>query len=101
MSETSTTTLPVITPDVAALLTAKDETIRLLTERVEKFSQQIEWLQRQLFGRKSEKIDPSQPFFDALMIQAIETNPPAAAAPKVESTVVAHTRGVLGSYLNI
>lgn len=92
MSETSTTTLPVMTPDVVALIAAKDETIRLLTERVEKFSQQIEWLQRQLFGRKSEKIDPSQPFFDALMIQAIETNAPAAEAPKVETTVVAHTR---------
>jgi transposase len=92
MSETNTTTLPVMTPDVVALIAAKDETIRLLTERVEKFSQQIEWLQRQLFGRKSEKIDPSQPFFDALTIQAIETNTPAAEAPKVETTVAAHTR---------
>jgi len=92
MNEISTTTLSVVTPDVAALLAAKDETIRLLTERVEKFSQQIDWLQRQLFGRKSEKIDPNQPFFDALMIQAIETNAPAAETPKVESTVAAHTR---------
>lgn len=106
MSETSPTMTAAIPSDVMALqalvveqnaviarLNQQNETvIALLNEQLTKLRQELEWCKRQLFGRKSEKIDPSQPFFDALMIQAIETNPPADEAPKVETTVAAHTR---------
>jgi len=70
----------------------KAEVARLLTEQIEKFKSQIAWLTRQLFGRKSEKIDPNQQWFDALTINAVEQNPPATPAPALEQTVAAHTR---------
>ena len=70
----------------------KDEVARLLTEQIEKFKSQVAWLTRQLFGRKSEKFDPNQQWFDALTIQAVEQNAPASPAPAIETTVAAHTR---------
>ncbi len=70
----------------------KDEVARLLTEQIAKFKSQVEWLTRQLFGRKSEKFDPHQQWFDALTIQAVETNPPATPVAAVETPVAAHTR---------
>jgi transposase len=72
----------------------KDEVARLLTEQIEKFKSQIAWLTKQLFGRKSEKIDPNQMWLDQLTIQAVEENAPAALAPATTQTVAAHTRKV-------
>jgi transposase len=79
---------------IESLRREKDEIKRLLTEQIEKFKSQIAWLTRQLFGRKSEKFDPNQPWFDELMIQAVEQNAPAATAPAVAQTVAAHMRKV-------
>jgi len=70
----------------------KEEVARLLTEQIAKFKSQVEWLTRQLFGRKSEKFDPHQQWFDALTIQAVEQNPPATPVAAVETPVAAHTR---------
>lgn len=70
----------------------KDEVAKLLSEQIAKLKSQIDWLNRQLFGRKSEKIDPNQQWFDGLTIQAIEGNAPAAPAPAVETKVEAHVR---------
>jgi transposase len=77
---------------IESLRREKDEVARLLTEQIAKFKSQVEWLTRQLFGRKSEKFDPHQQWFDALTIQAVETNPPATPAAAVETPVAAHTR---------
>ena len=79
---------------IESLRREKDEVARLLTEQIEKFKSQVAWLTKQLFGRKSEKIDPNQAWFDALTINAVEGNPPAAPAPALEQTVAAHTRKV-------
>jgi transposase len=79
---------------LAALRREKDEMARLLSDQLAQCKRQIEWLLRQLFGRKSEKIDPKQMWFDALTLQAVEGNPPAApaATPPAATTVAAHTR---------
>ena len=79
---------------IESLRREKDEVARLLTQQIEKFKSQIAWLTKQLFGRKSEKIDPNQSWFDALMINAVEGNPPAAPAPATEQKVAEHTRKV-------
>ena len=81
-----------LTAVIHGLQREKNEVARLLTEQIEKFKSQVAWLTKQLFGRKSEKIDPNQQWFDALTINAIEQNPPAAPAPALEQTVAAHTR---------
>ena len=74
-------------------LELKDKTLEMLEDQVKQLKQQIEWMTRQLFGRKSEKIDPNQMWFDELTIQAIEQNPPVEDAPAViETKVEAHTR---------
>ena len=77
---------------IESLRREKDEVTRLLTAQIDKFKSQVEWLLRQLFGRKSEKFDPHQQWLDALTIQAVEQNPPAAPAAAVAQTVAAHTR---------
>jgi transposase len=76
---------------VESLRGEKEEVARLLTEQIGKLRSQVEWLTRQMFGRKSEKTDPNQMWLDALTIQAIEQNPPAVPAPAVTG-IAAHTR---------
>jgi transposase len=77
---------------IGSLRAEKEEVARLLTEQIEKLRSQVEWLTRQVFGRKSEKIDPNQMWLDALTIQAVGQNPPAVPAPAVVAEVAAHTR---------
>lgn len=77
---------------IESLRSEKEEVARLLAEQIEKLRAQVEWLTRQLFGRKSEKIDPNQLWFDALTIQAVEGNAPAAPAPAAVTEVAAHAR---------
>jgi len=77
---------------IESLRGEKEAVARLLTEQIEKLRSQVEWLTRQVFGRKSEKIDPNQMWLDTLTIQAVEQNPPAAPAPAVVAEVAAHTR---------
>lgn len=81
-----------LTAALGDLRSEKTEVVRLLTEQIEKLRSQVEWLTRQVFGRKSEKIDPNQMWLDALTIQAVEQNPPAVPAPAVVAEVAAHTR---------
>ena len=80
---------------IASLRREKDEVSRLFSEQLAKCKSQIDWLQRQIFGRKSEKIDPNQLWLDQLTIQAVEQNSPtvpAATAPVVETKVAEHVR---------
>jgi len=81
-----------LTSLVGSLRREKDEVARLLTAQIEKFKSQVAWLTKQMFGRKSEKIDPNQQWFDALTISAVENNPPAAAVPAKEQTIPEHKR---------
>ncbi len=75
------------------MLRSKDEALGLMEEKIRKLAKQVEWLTRQMFGSKSEKIDPNQMWFDDLALQAIEQNPPSAEKPVgIESEVGAHTR---------
>ncbi len=83
---------PNATAILIELLKQKDDVTRLLTEQIEKFKSQVQWLQQQLFGRKSEKIDPAQLWMDALTLEAVEQNPPSEPAAAVETPVEAHTR---------
>jgi hypothetical protein len=43
-------------PAVSQLLAAKDKSIEELTARVEALSRQLDWLRRQIFGSKSERL---------------------------------------------
>ncbi len=75
------------------MLRTKDETLRLMEEQVKLLTNQVEWLKRQLFGRKSERIDPNQMFLDSMIIEAVEQNPPSEPAPTAPDVVIpAHTR---------
>ena len=76
------------------LLQKQAEMIALLTKEIESNKEQIEWLKRQLFGRKSERavFNPDQLRFDSFFIEAIDNNPPSEPATAVETQVAAHTR---------
>ena len=75
------------------MLRAKDAALALMEEQVKLLTNQVEWMKRQLFGRRSERIDPNQGFLDALMIEAIEQNPPAEPEPaRPDVLVPEHTR---------
>ena len=52
-------------------LRTKDAALGLLEEQVKQLKRQIEWMKRQMFGRKSEKIDPNQMLLDPLIIEAV------------------------------
>lgn len=92
VTETQRALIADLSATVESLRGEKEEVARLLTEQIEKLRSQVEWLTRQQFGRKSEKIDPNQMWLDALTIQAVEGNAPAAPAPAAETEVAAHTR---------
>lgn len=66
---------------LAGLRREKEEVSRLFSEQLAKCKSQIDWLQRQIFGRKSEKIDPNQMWLDQLTIQAVEQNPSRPPQP--------------------
>ena len=75
------------------MLRTKDAALGLMEEQVKLLTNQVEWLKRQLFGRKSERIDPNQMFLDSVVIEAVEQNPPAEPAPAGPDIVIpAHTR---------
>ena len=76
--ETQRALIADLSATVESLRGEKEEVARLLAEQIEKLRSQVEWLTRQMFGRKSEKADPNQMWLDALTIQAVEGNPPAA-----------------------
>ena len=113
----------ILTYDEALLLTRKQaETIALLqlenrqrgdqvdllAKQLANLKEQLEWLKRQLFGRKSERMefDPNQLLLDPILVEAIEQNPPPEPKPEIESPVAAHVRkaaphgrGVLPAHL--
>ena len=89
-NETATLTLkklPILTEN-------QTEVIDLLTKEIRSLKEQIEWLKRQLFGRKSERMefDPNQLLLDPILMEAIENSPPAEPEPEIESQVAAHVR---------
>jgi len=90
--ETQRALIADLSATVESLRGEKEEVARLLAEQIEKLRSQVEWLTRQMFGRKSEKADPNQMWLDALTIQAVEGNPPAAPAPAAATAIAAHTR---------
>ena len=82
-------------PAEALILFQKQaEVIALLTKEIESQKEQIEWLKRQLFGRKSERaiFNPDQLRFDSFFIEAIGNKPPPEPAAAIETRVAAHTR---------
>ena len=98
-----------VQPEKLLFLTQKQaEMIELLTQELGRAKEQIEWLKRQLFGRKSERMefDPNQLLLDPILMEAIENSLPAEPEPEIESQVAAHTRksaphgrGVLPAHL--
>ena len=90
--ETQRALIADLSATVESLRGEKEEVARLLTEQIGRLRSQVEWLTRQMFGRKSEKTDPNQMWLDALTIQAVEGNAPAAPAAAAATGVAAHTR---------
>ena len=78
--ETQRTLIADLSATVESLRGEKEEVARLLTEQIGKLRSQVEWLTRQLFGRKSEKTDPNQMWFDTLTIQEPSVAPEGAPA---------------------
>jgi transposase len=74
----------------AKMLCDKDEKIATLERQVESLKHQLDWFQRQLFGRKSEKRRvedlPEQPLLDGLQVHKPSTNLAA------ETETIAYTR---------
>ena len=82
-------------PETALLLIRKQtEMVDALTKEIGQAREQIEWLKRQLFGRRSERVefDPNQLLLDPILMEAVENSPPAEAEPGIESPVAAHVR---------
>jgi len=78
----------------AELVAALQEAAR----QEERLRHRLDECLRRLYGRRSEKTDPRQLFLDALLLEAIEANPPAVAAdgavpePETLIPVPAHER---------
>ena len=82
-------------PAEALILLKKQAEMNALYEKeIKSLKERIEWLTRQMFGRKSERtmFNPQQLCFDSILIEAIENRPPDEPAAAVETQVPAHTR---------
>jgi transposase len=80
-------------PAVSQLLAAKDKSIEELAARVEALSRQLDWLRRQMFGSKSERLvlqDNAQQISLGEMLDQRS----AVAAPPKRRVVAEHTRAV-------
>lgn len=84
------------------------EMIDLFTQEIKSLKEQVEWLKRQLFGRKSERMefDPNQLLLDSLLIEAMENSAVPEPATETETLVAAHKqkatphgRGILPDHL--
>jgi transposase len=75
------------------LLQKQSEMLELYEKEIKSFKEQIEWLKRQLFGRKSERFNPNQLCFDFL-IDALENRPPSEPEAAVETRVSGHVRKI-------
>ena len=73
------------------LLQKQAEMNELYAKEIESLKEQIEWMKRQLFGRKSERFNPDQLNF-GFLIDAIENKPAAAPEAEIETQVPAHVR---------
>ena len=73
------------------LLQKQEEMIGLYTKEIESLKERIEWLTRQIFGRKSERFNPNQLSFDFL-IEAMENQPPSEPADVVKTRIPEHVR---------
>ena len=82
-------------PAEALILFQKQaEMIGLYAKEIESLKEQVEWLKRQLFGRKSERtiFNPNQLCFDSILIEAIDNKPVSEPVAEVETSVSAHAR---------
>ena len=74
----------------AKTLSDKYEKIAILERQVDSLTQQLDWFQRQLFGRKSEKRRvedlPEQPLLDGLDVQTPPKGEPAAKTQAITYT---------------
>ena len=75
------------------LLKKQAEIINLYAKEIESHKNQIEWLTRQLFGRKSERIvfNPEQHRFE-FFLEETDNKPPSEPVSAVETPVAAHVR---------
>ena len=83
--------------EVLELIRKQAVMIELFEKEIRQLKEQVEWLKRQLFGRRSERAEcnPNQLKFDSILIEAIENRPAAEDTPAaVEQRVAAHVRKV-------
>jgi transposase len=91
--------------DAATLKSLVEGLFQTLTEkdrRIEQLGLQVEWLKRQLFGRRSEKLDPGQLALalDELSVPEIPAQEPETEEPLVQApSVKGHGRQRLPSQL--
>ena len=79
--------------DAQQVINEQVETIQAQIETIQKQRGQIDWLTRQLFGRKSEKLTPGasdEPLFEGLDEPPPETTPPSE--PETETITYARKR---------
>jgi len=79
--------------DAATLKSLVEGLFQTLTEkdrRIEQLGLQVEWLKRQLFGRRSEKLDPGQLALalDELSVPEIPAQEPETEKPVVQAALV-------------
>jgi transposase len=90
------TILPVLPSDAATLTSLVEELLSTLVEKerqIGQLSSQIEWLKRQLFGRRSEKLDPNQLALGLGEPPADEPSEPEPAAESETDSPAPRRRG--------
>jgi transposase len=83
---------PMSAEQLVVLVQKKDATIATLTHQVDGLKQQLEWLKRQMFGRKSERFveaDPRQLALGEMLLAGAQNG-----VPVPRQAVAAHTRPV-------
>jgi len=82
----------ILQPAEALLYIQKQAEIITINEKeIKSLKEQVEWMKRQLFGRKSERISPDQLSF-GFLIDAIESRVPSEPEAEVKVQVPAHER---------
>jgi transposase len=87
---------PVLPSDAATLTSLVEELLSTLLEKERQIGQlasQIEWLKRQLFGRRSEKLDPNQLALGLGEPPAVEATEPESATESETDSEAPRRRG--------
>ena len=82
--ETLVRTIETLNASIAVMLENHKKEVDVLNERIKELTAQVAWLNRQLFGRKSESldiIDASRPSRRARKTWALYTFPKRSASP--------------------